>query len=337
MRKLRLPGTTASATGFTDEAIREIGDANRAMDTGECGKLGDTGAATPCKVETEEFAALVQLLTKGATEAAHFDAEKIQEGSNLVFNARTTIRRYLLEGNFAGARRVLGNALHSIQDFYTHTNWVELGRGGVDSRLGTRMDAFSSGSPRLSFANEPMCVDVGVEESWLDSLGPGIASAGRWIGTHLEGSTPLSGSGALPDRTRFLTQMTKAEQDRLVKAYADAEAKAKSEGKTFESPITAAIILRSIADRPLTSGYFYLAYPEVTYSLESLPSLDDFINLLDLPGREDLPAIAKSGKCRHGWSLPVFSRFGATFTYRQQGINKDDSGRARFEAAREPA
>jgi hypothetical protein len=34
------------------------------------------------------------------------------------------------------ARIALGSALHTVQDFYAHTNWVELGNTSIDTRLG---------------------------------------------------------------------------------------------------------------------------------------------------------------------------------------------------------
>jgi hypothetical protein len=37
----------------------------------------------------------------------------------------------------AGARRSLGTALHTVQDFYAHSNWEELGNGSVNAGVGT--------------------------------------------------------------------------------------------------------------------------------------------------------------------------------------------------------
>src|SRR5207342_2817370 len=33
-------------------------------------------------------------------------------------------------------RVMLGQALHGVQDFYAHSNWVELGRSGIESSFG---------------------------------------------------------------------------------------------------------------------------------------------------------------------------------------------------------
>ncbi len=318
LKMLGLTGSGFASPGFTELAIEEIMNANKAMDTGDCGGLAEDKPAMACEVMGETLAALVQLLTKGATEAAHFDAEKIQEGSNLVFQHRATIRRYLIEGKFEAARRFLGYALHSLQDFYAHTNWVELGRPGIDQRVGDRQNAFSSGSPRLPLPNEPMCIDVGVEASSFDSLSPAIAAANYWVGTHFTSV----------ERTRLLTELTGAQQQKLVQVYADAEAQAKAKGETFNSPITARTLEKVLLDRPLTSGHFYMFYPEVDYTLDRLPTVDEFKNLLDLPGRADPPAITNFGKCRHGWDVAGYS---------QAGINKDEPSRVGFSAAQDLA
>lgn len=147
--------------GFTSAAVQEIVDGNKAMDAGDCGKRGVNDPATPCSDPSEERASLLRLLRNDAPKAEHFDAEKIQEGSNRIFDTIATIRRHLQQGEFVAARKELGGALHSLQDFYAHTNWVELEHQRPDGRVGLEPDAFNTvgeNQPRIARANEPTCV-----------------------------------------------------------------------------------------------------------------------------------------------------------------------------------
>jgi hypothetical protein len=49
--------------------------------------------------------------------ADHFDNETIQVASDQVYNERLEIRRHLLAREYVAARKLLGGALHGIQDF----------------------------------------------------------------------------------------------------------------------------------------------------------------------------------------------------------------------------
>jgi hypothetical protein len=56
----------------------------------------------------------------------HFDDELLRAGSRLLYMQRSAIVARLLRNPAEGdsSRRLLGQALHAIQDFYSHSNWV---------------------------------------------------------------------------------------------------------------------------------------------------------------------------------------------------------------------
>ena len=58
---------------------------------------------------------------------AHFDGETFQAGHNRLSQLRQMITSQILVENFAVARRETGRLLHTLQDFYSHSNWIELG------------------------------------------------------------------------------------------------------------------------------------------------------------------------------------------------------------------
>ena len=74
----------------------------------------------------------------------HFDDEFLTQGSLYVKGLKRTIILLLTKKNSNGevipqgaaARGVLGRALHAIQDYYSHTNWVELGKTQINDNLG---------------------------------------------------------------------------------------------------------------------------------------------------------------------------------------------------------
>jgi hypothetical protein len=88
------------------EAIRQVVDANAAVDEDQ------------------------------KTAAKHFDGESFPEGQERIIKLRDGIITALQNNDAKGARTALGGALHTIQDFYSHTNWVELGHRTPNKDLG---------------------------------------------------------------------------------------------------------------------------------------------------------------------------------------------------------
>ena len=60
--------------------------------------------------------------------AAHFDGEEIKAGKKRLMKLKSlVISSILQEKNFEHTRQLAGNYLHTIQDFYSRSNWIELG------------------------------------------------------------------------------------------------------------------------------------------------------------------------------------------------------------------
>jgi hypothetical protein len=67
----------------------------------------------------------------------HFDGESFPEGQTLITSGFTTIKTDLANSDTAGARFALGQALHTIQDYYSHSNWIETMGASPNPSLGT--------------------------------------------------------------------------------------------------------------------------------------------------------------------------------------------------------
>ncbi|XP_058237738.1 von Willebrand factor A domain-containing protein 7-like [Hemibagrus wyckioides] len=57
----------------------------------------------------------------------HFNSEAFTEGHSLISQGVAAVKANIREDNLQAARETLGRVLHTLQDFYSHSNWVELG------------------------------------------------------------------------------------------------------------------------------------------------------------------------------------------------------------------
>ncbi|XP_050924883.1 von Willebrand factor A domain-containing protein 7-like [Lates calcarifer] len=56
----------------------------------------------------------------------HFNSEDFLGGRRLITEGMVAIKTNVRWENFQAARETLGKVLHTLQDFYSHSNWVEL-------------------------------------------------------------------------------------------------------------------------------------------------------------------------------------------------------------------
>ncbi|CAH3040735.1 unnamed protein product [Porites evermanni] len=72
--------------------------------------------------------------------SAHFDGEQFRQGNARLIQLRQELITSLLQGDkLQHARNLAGTALHTLQDFYnfySHSNWIELGNPGPYGVLG---------------------------------------------------------------------------------------------------------------------------------------------------------------------------------------------------------
>ncbi|XP_051939466.1 von Willebrand factor A domain-containing protein 7-like [Hippocampus zosterae] len=57
----------------------------------------------------------------------HFDGETFQKGRDLITKGVSAVKASVKLENFITGRWTLGRVCHTLQDFYSHSNWVELG------------------------------------------------------------------------------------------------------------------------------------------------------------------------------------------------------------------
>ena len=59
--------------------------------------------------------------------AAHFDSEQFASGQDRLIALRQSVVSSIQTGNYDVARRDTGRMFHTLQDFYSHTKWIENG------------------------------------------------------------------------------------------------------------------------------------------------------------------------------------------------------------------
>ncbi|CAL8402247.1 unnamed protein product [Boreogadus saida] len=220
-----LPGSSLNHQEITEEAIlsatllacRDIAQSVGTVFTFPPGTLTAGAVAVACSSaeSSKSFrraifgikARNVRVDLRHALNASfHFDDEMFLGGRRIIATGLTSVKASNREGNFETAREILGEILHPLQDFYSHSNWVELGnrsphpsllRGGAD--LG-----------RVAAESRPTCRDcVGEDCSdniLEDVLREGVLTSGYFAIVPLVSTKPPGkcSHGGGPDQTSTL-------------------------------------------------------------------------------------------------------------------------------------
>lgn len=106
-----------SHTKITSDAIEDL----------DLEFFGITDLTKPMKKAIEEISDANAEVDDDAPKSAphHFDGESLPEGQNRLVTLLQSVKTALNNDDVAGARSSLGQALHTLQDFYSHSNWVE--------------------------------------------------------------------------------------------------------------------------------------------------------------------------------------------------------------------
>ncbi|XP_066536044.1 von Willebrand factor A domain-containing protein 7-like [Hoplias malabaricus] len=85
----------------------------------------------------------------------HFNSEAFAGGRALITQGTASVKANVRKQNFQAARETLGRILHTLQDFYSHSNWVELGNEKPYPNLIKPNLALSN----IADVNTPTCSD----------------------------------------------------------------------------------------------------------------------------------------------------------------------------------
>ncbi|KAK2919169.1 hypothetical protein Q8A73_003540 [Channa argus] len=103
----------------------------------------------------------------------HFDDETFQEGRDIITAGMYAVKASAKLQKFIGGRWTLGQICHTLQDFYSHSNWVELGKKSPYGALIRPDQPFEN----LADPNTPTCKSC-VEGNCNNNLLPDVLQKG---------------------------------------------------------------------------------------------------------------------------------------------------------------
>ncbi|XP_069035585.1 von Willebrand factor A domain-containing protein 7-like [Lepisosteus oculatus] len=128
------------------------------------------------KVSSETFEEAIQSIVLSnawvdlrhvLNEEYHFDNESFLKGKKLITDGIASVKGNIRQQNFYTARKRLGQIFHTLQDFYSHSNWIELGYKTPFSNLiqssASLENIASKGEPTCSDCAEGTCPDNTLE------------------------------------------------------------------------------------------------------------------------------------------------------------------------------
>lgn len=123
--------TGEGATGHSHERITT--DALEALDAEFFGVQSPTGSMRASNEAIVD--GNIHVDDDQLHSALHFDGENFVIGQGRILGRKAAVIASIQQDDAQGAREELGQALHSIQDFYAHSNWTN-NNGGLNPDLG---------------------------------------------------------------------------------------------------------------------------------------------------------------------------------------------------------
>lgn len=152
--------STTEATAFAPTKLKALGSNSHHSMTEAAVKQLDNEFFGIAKLTKTMTKAMDQMIRANAAvdddqthSDLHFDGENFTGGQARLIRLAAAVVSDLQAENAEQARRDLGGALHTIQDFYSHSNWIELGNSGASSDLGRSGHTLSP----VAGPTEPTC------------------------------------------------------------------------------------------------------------------------------------------------------------------------------------
>ncbi|XP_061658646.1 von Willebrand factor A domain-containing protein 7-like [Syngnathoides biaculeatus] len=148
-----LPGSSQDHLEITEEAILNVTvQACRALAEAEGNDFSPppqpftiTAVAVACRSENSKRfqQAITSIISRNVrvdlvqalNASFHFDDESFVGGRDIITSGLRTVKANNVQQNFEAAQEILGMILHPLQDFYSHSNWVEIGNEFPNSNL----------------------------------------------------------------------------------------------------------------------------------------------------------------------------------------------------------
>ncbi|XP_016116343.1 von Willebrand factor A domain-containing protein 7-like [Sinocyclocheilus grahami] len=100
----------------------------------------------------------------------HFDNEEFTEGKKLIITGIENITKSIKNDQFDDARITLGKILHTLQDFYSHSNWIELGNTEPCTALINKEENIPNPADKAEKTCEENCKNGNCGAQFLDKI-----------------------------------------------------------------------------------------------------------------------------------------------------------------------
>ena len=137
--------------------------------TFEEGALIEAYRGEKSKKKVSKFVAAIAMIEKANCDVdigkernlaeAHLDSEQFQSGQNRLVQLGGYVVMNIRNRHFEMARKDTGRLFHTLQDFYSHSNWIEMGNRepySVLGQLGERPENIAS-------PNTPTCINCNTD------------------------------------------------------------------------------------------------------------------------------------------------------------------------------
>ncbi|XP_067831468.1 von Willebrand factor A domain-containing protein 7-like [Heptranchias perlo] len=155
-------------------------------------------------------------------ERRHFDSETLREGKAVLLRVKASVIQNIRQRRFQAAQGAMGTMLHTLQDFYSHSNWIELGFKIPNSNL------IKPGVPigKIADKTERTCTNCASADSCKDNILESILKQ-KTITTGYFGTNPLSkpkgkcSHGGKADLTRFVPAFGGINKDTVTSPHSE--------------------------------------------------------------------------------------------------------------------
>ncbi|XDV12203.1 hypothetical protein PO909_000918 [Leuciscus waleckii] len=193
----------------------------------------------------------------------HFDNEEFTAGKELITTGIDRIVNLVEAVKFDDPRKTLGEILHSLQDFYSHSNWIELGNTKPCTALINPEEPIPNPAEKDQVTCEPHCANGNCGGKFRNAILEGhILTSGYF--ELISGAGKCSHGGS-PDKTTVAGRSW----DGINKDYSDSS-HGSHHNKAADVAIDASVqLLEKIRERiDRENGNNFRRYREATYKLE---------------------------------------------------------------------
>jgi von Willebrand factor A domain-containing protein 7 len=188
---------------FGDGGISHQTQTKNAYDQLVQNYFGGIKTSTTMETARKEFAdANMAVDDDQGQSALHFDGENFEGGQARLVQQKALAYSAILANDGSSARQYLGGALHTVQDFYAHSNWVEqqVAGGILDINHDLGISGATIGHADINTATCTECLGLDTQANLLKlcldcsaNVPPGLLTSGYYYGEDSPGVDPLTG------------------------------------------------------------------------------------------------------------------------------------------------